>query len=231
MKYFFIAALALAAAASLHAGPLGILGKDKEDGKNQVKSTFQSFSYDKTADWERLKKICVIQVETSQIPDSAAWRKCSASMLAQMTADLPGLAEYMKTAFCDEIKARSEKSWTLADTSDDETATLKLSITRLIPPADAFAPGDRNQNPGISFEGNLVDKKSGKTIMSFSETKNFTQAGNDPWYGDCKQIMKGWASSFAEMSMPDHEASQDHSRLRKAARIIGGHFALRKFMQ
>lgn len=230
MRYALIACLALTAI-SVQAGPLGIFDTDKKDDA-KIKSSFQSFRYDKTAEWERLKKISVKQVDVSHLANSPAWLRCTADMQKQMKAALPGLADCMRSAFCDELKSRSGKSWELVETPDDETAVLQLSITRLIPQPDAFADGDRTQTPSISFDGQLVDKKTGKTVMSFSETKNCpAPVAGAPLFGDCKEIVKGWAAGFAEMSMPDHEAGKDRSRLRRIARIVGGHFALRKFMQ
>ncbi len=228
MRAIFAACLALAASASAYAGPLGILG-DKKSSEPEIKSSFQSFSFDKTAEWDRLKKVCVKPVDASQLPGSTAWQKASPELAKQMNAELPALAEYMRSAFCDELKARTGKSWELVDTPDDETAVLQLSITRL-QPVDSSAAQTSKQAPSISFDAHVLDKKTGKTVMSFSETRNLNAAAGSGWSGDSKEIIKGWAASFAEISMPKQEEGKDRSRLRKVARMLGGHFALRKFM-
>lgn len=224
-RAFFAAFLAIATGASAFAGPLGILGERKGSQEQEIKSSFQSFRYDKTADWERLKKICVKPVDVSQLPNSTPWLSLPQELSKKMDAELPALAEALQTAFRDELKARSGKSWELVESPDDETAVLQLSITRLVPVDPDSAS---KQPPSISFDGRLLDKKTGKTVMSFSETKPLKGA---PWQGDAKDSFKAWAACFAEMSMPEHGDSQDRSRLRKAARMIGGHFAIRKFMQ
>jgi hypothetical protein len=193
------------AAATLAAGPLGILGKDKkQEDKPAVKSAYQNFHYDKNADWERLKKICVQPVDVSAIasqPDAAM------------------LGEFMKAQFCSEITARAGRTWTLVDTPDSETAVLKLSITRLVPPPQA----DTQEAASISFAGTLTDQKNGSTIMNFSDTKPYVNS---------KDVVKTWAGDFAEMSMPDSEKAEEQKtgKLRKVARMLGFHFAIRKFM-
>ena len=224
MKALLIAAIMTISASALHAGPLGILGRDKTDDGKQVSANFQSFNYDKNAEWDRLKKISVKPSDTSNVSSAPAWNAVPQETRKQIDADLTMLGNFLGESFKDELKTRASNSWTLTDTPDDETAVLELAITRLIPSQQA------KENTSISFDGRLVDKKTGKTIMSFSETKNYSVAQGAPWYGNCKEIIKGWGGTFAEMSMPSPEKSQDHSRLRKAARTFGTHFAIRKFM-
>jgi len=192
-----IATLAIFTSISLGAGPLGILGKDKNEP--QVKSAYQNFHYDKNADWERLKKVCVQPVDVSAVAGFA-----EASTLASL----------FREQFCNELKTRAGKTWTLVETPDNETAILKLSITRL---------SKNPQDSAISFAGTVVDSKTGAIIMNFSDTK--------PYDANTPNTIKTWASDFAEMSMPDPEKDEKKSRLRKVARVVGFHFGMRKFME
>ena len=227
-------AAGMAASVPLAAGPLGILGGRKEkdkDEQQQVKSSFQNFHYDKKADWDKYKKIKVEPVDISALPGSAPWKAAAPAISEDaLKKGSEELAEAMRKSFCSEISARASKSWTLVDSPDDETAVLHLYITRLVPPPPAGQSAA--EAPSISFEGKLVDRKSGNTIMSFSETQSYTSTPGGSWYGSCPQVAAKWADDFAEMSMPDpkSEDDKDKSRLRKVARMVGIHFGIRKFM-
>jgi hypothetical protein len=222
---------AVFATGALVAGPLGILGRDKDKDSSQQnaqppKSKFQSFQYDKDAEWHRLKKIDVKAADSSQVSTSFAWTSLPAATRKPLENDLSPLAAFMTESFMNAIKSRAGSSWTLTDSPDDETAVLNLSITQISPPQ---APGSTAQ-PSIAFSGYVVDKKTGKTIMSFSEAKPYAISPNGPWYGSSKDIIKTWAEDFAEMSMPSEKSSDEHKKLKRFARMFGMHFAIRKFM-
>ncbi len=234
-----LAVMAFAASAyadDSEGGPLRkLFKKDKEEPKKKINSHFAQFWYDSNADWDRLKKINVSNVDVSKLADDPAWKAAGDAKSAQYSADAQKLADSMKESFCDELKARGGNSWKLTESPDDETAVLHLSITKITPPKDAFAPSQvqaEESQPAIAMEGRLVDKKTGSEIMKFSDSKSFTQGSTGEWFGNSKDILKSWGGSFAEMSMPDAEkAEKEHSRLRKVGRMIGMHFAIRKFME
>jgi len=231
-----LAIFAAGAAADDSEGPIRkLFKKDKEESKPKTSSSFGQFWYDSKADWERLKKISVPAVDASKLSADPAWQAAGDVKAAQYAADSQKLAEFMKDSFCEELKARAGKSWQLTGEPDEETAVLQLTLTKITPPKDPFAPSQvqsEESQQSIAMEGKLIDKKTGAEIMRFSDSKPLGQGDPGVWYGNAKYVMKGWADSFAEMSMPDaKEESSSKGPFRKIGRMIGLHFGLRKFMQ
>jgi ABC-type multidrug transport system ATPase subunit len=159
---------AVFATGALVAGPLGILGRDKDKDSSQQnaqppKSKFQSFQYDKDAEWHRLKKIDVKAADSSQVSTSFAWTSLPRDEEAAGERSF-ALAAFMTESFMNAIKSGQ------APPGRSPTPRRRDRGPESLHNSDKPAPGARLDGPAkhsvLRLRGRQEDRK---TIMSFSE--------------------------------------------------------------
>ncbi|OGV49915.1 MAG: hypothetical protein A2X49_11900 [Lentisphaerae bacterium GWF2_52_8] len=203
---------------------------EAREGKSEAKkkpahSNFSRLWYDEKAEWTRLTKISISPVDASRAINDDTWKELPEEKKTELKAETEKLSTFMKEAFVEEIKARSQHSWQIVEKNNDETAVLMLSLIKITP------SGKPGEAPEITMEGRLTDHKTSVTVMIFSDTKKYEVPSGAKGLGNANDIVRNWADSFAEMTMPSTAHNKDnHDKLKKAARMAGMHFMIRKFM-
>lgn len=201
--------------------PTSFLPEPQRLVRQQASFPFNYLWYEKSLDWERFKKIKFDRVDLSHMLAASWWQNFNEAKVKDMRKDAEGIGEYMRNAFIREIIADSRHSFAMTDKVDSETVVIQLAIVQLVPTkafmnavtsaADFVIPGASllsMANAGsVAMECRILDGRDGKVVAMLADRESdparMISMANFTWYGHSKEIIDGWAKSFAEMAVSD----------------------------